>query len=85
MQLMPATAADLEVQDPFDPRDNIDGGTRYLSKLLLEFEGDLDLATAAYNAGPQAVYKYGGVPPYDETQEYVRRVRILYRRYNDVL
>jgi soluble lytic murein transglycosylase-like protein len=85
MQLMPDTAADLEVQDPFDPRDNIDGGTRYLSKLLLEFEGDLDLATAAYNAGPQAVYKYGGVPPYDETQEYVRRVRILYRRYNDVL
>ena len=85
MQLMPATAAELDVQDPFDPRDNIDGGTRYLSKLLLEFEGDLDLATAAYNAGPQAVYKYGGVPPYDETQEYVRRVRILYRRYNDVL
>lgn len=85
MQLMPATAAELDVQDPFDPRDNIDGGTRYLSKLLLEFEGDLDLATAAYNAGPQAVYKYGGVPPYDETREYVRRVRILYRRYNGVL
>jgi soluble lytic murein transglycosylase-like protein len=85
MQLMPATAADLEVQDPFDPRDNIDGGTRYLSKLLLEFKGDVDLATAAYNAGPQAVYKYGGVPPYDETQEYVRRVKILYRRYNGAL
>jgi soluble lytic murein transglycosylase-like protein len=85
MQLMPATAADLAVENPFDPGENIDGGTRYLSKLLAEFEGDLDLATAAYNAGPQAVYKFGGVPPYDETQEYVRRVRILYRRYNGVL
>ena len=85
MQLMPATAADLAVENPFDPGENIDGGTRYLSKLLAEFEGDLDLATAAYNAGPQAVYKYGGVPPYDETREYVRRVRILYHRYNGAL
>ncbi len=71
--------------NPFDPAENIDGGTRYLSKLLAEFEGDLELAAAAYNAGPQAVYKYGGVPPYDETQEYVRRVKILYQRYNGVL
>jgi len=85
MQLMPATAADLEVVNPFDPAENIDGGARYLSRLLAEFEGDVELATAAYNAGPQAVYKYGGIPPYDETQEYVRRVKILYRRYNGAL
>jgi len=85
MQLMPATAADLHVSNPFDPAENIDGGARYLSRLLAEFKGDLDLAAAAYNAGPQAVYKYGGVPPYDETQEYVRRVKILYRRYDGAL
>ena len=85
MQLMPATAADLHVSNPFDPAENIDGGARYLSRLLAEFKGDLELAAAAYNAGPQAVYKYGGVPPYDETQEYVRRVRILYRRYDQAL
>ena len=81
MQLMPQTQAELDVRDPFDPRDNISGGARYLSQLLQEFNGDFELAAAAYNAGPAAVYKYGGVPPYDETQEYVRRVKILYRRY----
>ena len=85
MQLMPATAAELQVGDPFDPAENIEGGARYLSQLLAEFKGDLDLAAAAYNAGPNAVYKYGGIPPYDETQEYVRRVRILYKRYDQAL
>lgn len=85
MQLMPATAAELQVGNPFDPAENIEGGARYLSQLLAEFKGDLDLATAAYNAGPNAVYKYGGIPPYDETQEYVRRVRILYKRYDQAL
>ena len=85
MQLMPATAADLDVSNPFDPAENIDGGARYLSQLLAQFKGNVDLATAAYNAGPQAVNKYGGVPPYDETQEYVRRVKILYRRYNGAM
>lgn len=85
MQLMPDTAAELEVRNPFDPAENIDGGARYLSQLLAEFKGDLELAAAAYNAGPGAVYKYGGVPPYDETQEYVRRVKILYKRYGQAL
>lgn len=81
MQLMPATQQQLNVSDPFDPALNIDGGARHLSDLLIEFNGDVGLAAAAYNAGSGAVRKYGGVPPYAETREYVRRVRILYRRY----
>ena len=85
MQLMPATQQQLEVSDPFNPALNIGGGTRYLSDLLLEFNGDIALTAAAYNAGSGAVRKYGGVPPFEETQEYVRRVRILYRRYQKVL
>lgn len=85
MQLMPSTQAELDVTNPFDPEDNIRGGSRYLSQLLDQFDGDFELATAAYNAGPAAVNKYGGIPPYDETQEYVRRVRILYRRYGQAL
>lgn len=85
MQLMPATQQQLNVSNPFDPEDNISGGARYLSRLLKQFKGDFVLAAAAYNAGPAAVEKYGGVPPYDETQEYVRRVKILYRRYDQAL
>jgi soluble lytic murein transglycosylase-like protein len=81
MQLMPATAEELRVSDPYDPALNIKGGTRYLSDLLLEFDGDITRAAAAYNAGPGAVHKYGGVPPYEETREYVKRVQILYKRY----
>jgi len=84
MQLMPAIQQQLKVSDPFDPASNIEGGTRYLAGLLLEFNGDVSLATAAYNAGPGAVHKYGGVPPYDETREYVRRVEILYHRYRNL-
>ena len=75
MQLMPATARELGVKDPFNIAENIDGGSRYLRKMLDSFGGDLKLALAAYNAGPEAVIKYGGkVPPYRETQQYVRRV-----------
>jgi soluble lytic murein transglycosylase-like protein len=85
MQLMPETQAELNVSNPFDPQDNISGGARYLSQLLMEFDGDYELAAAAYNAGPSAVNKYGGIPPYDETEEYVKRVRILYRRYGKAL
>ena len=85
MQLMPATQADLAVNDPFDAWQNIDGGARYLAQLLDEFSGNTKLAAAAYNAGPGAVRKYDGIPPYEETKEYVRRVEILYRRYNSAL
>jgi soluble lytic murein transglycosylase-like protein len=81
MQLMPEIQHLLRVSDPFDPAANIDGGARHLSDLLRAFDGDATLAAAAYNAGAGAVEKYGGVPPYEETREYVRRVNILYRRY----
>lgn len=81
MQLMPATQAELAVPDPYDPSHNIDGGTLYLAQMLETFQGDVELAAAAYNAGPNAILNHGGVPPYEETREYVRRVKILYRRY----
>ncbi len=75
MQLMPATASYLQVQDSFHPEKNIDGGVRYLRYLLSRFNGNLSLALAAYNAGEKAVMKYKGVPPYRETQDYVQRVK----------
>ena len=74
MQLMPATAHALGVTDPMDPDKNIDAGARYLREQLDRFGGDLALALAAYNAGPGAVARYGGVPPYRETQRFVSRV-----------
>lgn len=74
MQLMPGTAASLGVTEPFDPEQNIMGGAKYLSGLLDQFGGDVRLAVAAYNAGPGNVKKYGGVPPFDETQNYVVKV-----------
>ncbi len=82
MQLMPQTAKMLQVGDPFNPANNIDGGARHLADLLKQFDGDVTLAAAAYNAGAGAVQKYGGVPPFDETREYVRRVNILNKRYS---
>ncbi len=83
MQLMPATARALGVTNPRHPRENIHGGARYLAEMLQRFRNDITLATAAYNAGPHAVQKHAGVPPYAETQVYVQRVRILHQRYRD--
>lgn len=77
MQLMPGTAADLAVADPWDADQNLRGGTSYLRQMIDRF-GGLDLALAAYNAGPEAVMKYGGIPPYEETRAYVRRVLGLF-------
>lgn len=74
MQLMPETAKALDISNPFDPTQNIDGGIRYLKQLIERFGGNELLAVAAYNAGPNAVRRYGGVPPYPETQNFVRRV-----------
>jgi len=78
MQLMPQRSAELGVQNPFDPRQNVEGGVRHLRDLLQRFSGDVTLALAAYNAGEEAVRAHRGVPPYPETQEYVRRIRALY-------
>ncbi|MGO9131666.1 MAG: lytic transglycosylase domain-containing protein [Bryobacteraceae bacterium] len=71
MQLMPATAAELGVENPFDPRTNVQGGAKFLKQLLLKYDGDLPLALAAYNAGPSRVDSAGGVPPIPETLDYV--------------
>jgi len=83
MQLMPATARELGVSDSLNPQQNIEGGTKYLSQLLRQFNGNTKLASAAYNAGPNAVKKYNGVPPYEETEVYVKRVAILQKRYKN--
>jgi soluble lytic murein transglycosylase-like protein len=79
MQLMPATASLYGVEDIFDPFDNIRAGVRYLRDLLRRFNSDLSLALAAYNAGPEAVVRHGGVPPYEETRNYVRAILSSYK------
>jgi len=81
MQLMPETATRMQVRDAFDPRENIFGGTRYLRVLANMFNGDLELTVAGYNAGEGAVVRFAGIPPYEETQQYVVRVLSFYRRY----
>jgi soluble lytic murein transglycosylase-like protein len=82
MQLMPGTAREMYVRDIFDAKENIEGGVRYLRILANEFEGDMVKIVAAYNAGPEAVKKYSGkIPPYPETQAYVRKVLALYFQY----
>jgi soluble lytic murein transglycosylase-like protein len=83
MQLMPGTASDLGVKDAYDPQQNIDGGTRYLAALIGRFKGDLRLSLAAYNAGEETVSRYGGIPPFSETQNYVTEVLRLFRAYSN--
>lgn len=79
MQIMSQNFSDLNIENPFDPYQNIMGGTKYLKQLLEKYDNHLDLALAAYNAGPAAVDKYNGIPPYQETIEYVRKVKSYYQ------
>ncbi len=83
MQLMPETAQRMQVRDVMDPRENILGGVRYLRVLANMFNGDLQLTLAGYNAGENAVVRHGGIPPFDETEDYVARVLAYYRRYRE--
>jgi len=88
MQVLPSTAGGLGAagdKDLHDPRVNLDVGSRYLGRLIEDYSGDLELVLAAYNAGPGAVERYRGVPPYPETQEYVRRVLTLYDEHNQTV
>jgi soluble lytic murein transglycosylase-like protein len=85
MQLMPSTARDLQVGDPYNPRENIEGGARYLRYLLDSYNQDLSLALAAYNAGPEKVNLYKGIPPYLETRSYVQKVIQIYNRLKNQL
>ena len=81
MQIMPVNIKDLKIKDPFDPRENIMGGARYLKKLIKRFNGELSLALAAYNAGPSVVERHQGIPPIKETEEFVEKVLKYYAIY----
>ena len=81
MQLMPETAVEVGVNNPFDPSQSIYGGSMYLRKMLDSFNRNLDYALAAYNAGPNAVRKYGGIPPFEETRNYIKRVKHYFDFY----
>jgi len=83
MQIMPGNFQSLAVQDPFNPAQNIMGGVKYLQELLRRYENRLPLVLAAYNAGPEAVDQYREIPPFEETQNYVRKVLRLYKQYKD--
>lgn len=84
MQLMPETAQRMQVRDVMDPRENVLGGVRYLRVLANMFNGNLQLTLAGYNAGENAVVKHGGIPPFDETEDYVIKVLAYYRRYREL-
>lgn len=81
MQLMPSNVKDAGITNPFDPDQNIQAGTKQLANLMKQYNGDLDLTLAGYNAGPGAVRKYGGVPPFNETQNYIRKVRLAMSQF----
>ena len=85
MQLMPKTMKDLKVYDPFHPRDNINGGVKFLKQMLTRFNNNIPLSLAAYNAGAETVEKYEDIPPYQETQHYVKKVLNYFDRYRQEL
>lgn len=85
MQIMPFNFSRLYIKDAFEPAQNIMGGTRYLNDLIIKYNGKISHALAAYNAGPGTVDRYNGIPPYPETQEYVRRVMALHRTYKGMV